>query len=61
MQTHTHLANDIGDGVSSFDAPPLLGVDPQGNVDMRKTLLIWVVLGVLGQGLACVCVLGAGA
>ena len=47
----THLADDVGDGISSFDPVTPLRVDPQSDVHVREALLIRVVLRVFSQSL----------
>lgn len=49
--SHTHLTDDVRDGISSFDAAAALRVDPQCHVDVREAFLVWVVLRIFGQSL----------
>lgn len=46
-----YLTDDVGHGVPGFDLPASLRVDPQSHMHMGETLLIWIVLRVLRQGL----------
>ena len=43
------VTDDIGNRVSRPDLLASLGIHPQGHLNVGKALLVWVVLGVLGQ------------
>lgn len=48
---NTHLTDDVGHGVSGFDAATALCVDPQSHMDVREALLVGIVLRILRQRL----------
>ena len=48
-QRQTHYANDVRHSVSSPYLLATFGIEPQGHLNMRLVLLVWVVLRVLGQ------------
>lgn len=47
----THLTDDVGDCITSFDPATSLRVDPESHMDVGEAFLVWIILRIFCQTL----------